>query len=142
MAILDKARTHLEKALEIDPEFAQARLALAALRSFDDADEALAVLRIERRANLNVEQRASMFGAVVAQRRQMRAGDQVQATILRSSFFQGDPDQRSGMGLGLAIARRVINAHGGRIEITDAEGSTGTCVMVSLPLCEARQARA
>lgn len=57
-------------------------------------------------------------------------------------FFQGDPDQRSGMGLGLAIARRVINAHGGRIEITDAEGSTGTCVIVSLPLCEARQARA
>jgi len=43
------------------PGFAasQVRLALAALRSFDDAEEALAVLRIERRANLNVEQRPS-----------------------------------------------------------------------------------
>ncbi len=36
----------------------QARLALAALRSFDDADEALAVLRIERRALLQTQGRA------------------------------------------------------------------------------------
>ena len=41
------------------PSFAvsQARLALAALRTFDDAAEALAVLRVERRANLRVDER-------------------------------------------------------------------------------------
>jgi signal transduction histidine kinase len=37
-----------------------------------------------------------------------------------------------GMGVGLSICRRIINAHGGRIEVQSVEGK-GTCFMVFLP---------
>ena len=49
-------------------------------------------------------------------------------------FFQGgDRAARSdgGAGLGLAISRAIIEAHGGRIWLADAEG--GTCVRFRLP---------
>ena len=51
-------------------------------------------------------------------------------------FFQGgDRAARSdgGAGLGLAISRAIIQAHGGRIWLADAE--VGTCVRFLLP-CE------
>ena len=39
-----------------------------------------------------------------------------------------------GCGLGLAIVREIVLAHGGRVEITDpAAGGTGTRVVVTLP---------
>jgi signal transduction histidine kinase len=49
-------------------------------------------------------------------------------------FFQGgDRSARSdgGAGLGLAISRAIIEAHGGQIWLTDAE--PGTCVRIRLP---------
>jgi len=46
VAILDEARTHLEKAIEINPEFAQARLALATLHHKQgNRSEAIQLLR-------------------------------------------------------------------------------------------------
>jgi signal transduction histidine kinase len=40
--------------------------------------------------------------------------------------------KRTGMGLGLAITKRIIEAHKGDIRITSAPGK-GTCVKISLP---------
>lgn len=75
-----------------------------------------------------------------------RAGDQV-AGVKLSILDNGDgiPEElrakvfspfctikAQGMGLGLAIAQRVVLDHGGRIDV-DAEGA-GVCVNVSLPL--------
>ncbi len=45
----------------------------------------------------------------------------------------GDIDERKtgGLGLGLSIARAIINAHGGTISVSSAPGA-GTCVVISI----------
>ncbi|HRT31969.1 MAG TPA: ATP-binding protein, partial [Anaerolineae bacterium] len=50
-------------------------------------------------------------------------------------FYRGAASHRfpQGMGLGLTIARDLITAHGGRIEIESAPGS-GSCFRLLLPL--------
>ena len=45
----------------------------------------------------------------------------------------GDTASGGGSGLGLAIVRAVAEAHGGRVELLDAEGG-GARFVVSLPL--------
>lgn len=47
-------------------------------------------------------------------------------------YFKGEPNQ-SGVGLGLYIARGLVDAHGGRIWIESTPGA-GTSVFVTLPL--------
>lgn len=49
-------------------------------------------------------------------------------------FYRVDPARtaRSGAGLGLAISKSIVDAHGGRIEITSVLGQ-GTCVRLALP---------
>jgi signal transduction histidine kinase len=42
----------------------------------------------------------------------------------------------AGLGLGLAICRRIVEAHGGRIGVSDAPGG-GACFAFTLPACEA-----
>lgn len=48
--------------------------------------------------------------------------------------WQGGEGQcrEDGAGLGLAIVRDIVEAHGGRVELLDARGA-GTCVRVRLP---------
>ncbi len=43
-------------------------------------------------------------------------------------------EQPSGTGMGLAIARGIVEAHGGRIWIKDTGPGQGTCVALTLPL--------
>ena len=61
------------------------------------------------------------------------------APELRERIFErfargaGDTAAGGGSGLGLAIVRAVAEAHGGRVELLDAEGG-GARFVVSLPL--------
>jgi two-component system sensor histidine kinase KdpD len=49
----------------------------------------------------------------------------------------GDQGQPSGTGMGLAIARGIVEAHGGRIWVEDGAEGRGTRFVVSLPTNEA-----
>jgi signal transduction histidine kinase len=54
-------------------------------------------------------------------------------------FIQGatrTPDRSRGLGLGLAIARHLIELHGGSIEVTSQGEGRGTTFTVRLPLLE------
>jgi len=48
-------------------------------------------------------------------------------------------DKPRGLGLGLAVARRVAENHGGTLEITSEEGQ-GTVVTLLLPFIKERSA--
>ncbi|MGH3036571.1 MAG: sensor histidine kinase [Gaiellaceae bacterium] len=57
-------------------------------------------------------------------------------------FFRASPAQEraiEGTGLGLTIARAIVRAHGGSIELTSVEGE-GTTARVRLPLAGPREA--
>jgi signal transduction histidine kinase len=81
-----------------------------------------------------------------------RAGEQLACTVtdtglgiptseipyLFERFYRGDPsraraEDQSGAGLGLAIARAIVEAHGGQIWI-ESEPGQGACVTFTLPL--------
>jgi signal transduction histidine kinase len=54
-------------------------------------------------------------------------------------FYRGGNVTVSGSGLGLPIAKRIVESHGGRIEVRSAEGS-GTEVDVTLPIGRSQMA--
>ena len=57
--------------------------------------------------------------------------DQVEKLFDR--YWQGNPRTRGGAGLGLTIARGIVEAHGGRMRVTSATG-TGSSFSFSLPV--------
>jgi signal transduction histidine kinase len=51
------------------------------------------------------------------------------------AFFRGERSRSrdtGGVGLGLTLAKRIVEAHGGTIDVTSSPGA-GTCVRVALP---------
>ena len=54
-------------------------------------------------------------------------------------FYRGGNATVSGSGLGLPIAKRIVESHGGRIDVRSAVGS-GTEVEVTLPIGRRRRA--
>jgi signal transduction histidine kinase len=54
-------------------------------------------------------------------------------------FYRGGNATVSGSGLGLPIAKRIVESHGGRIDLRSAIGS-GTEVDVTLPIGRRRSA--
>lgn len=57
---------------------------------------------------------------------------QEQQVYLFEPFWQGDPRSRGGAGLGLAIAKGIIEAHGGTIGVESSD-QLGTTFFFSLP---------
>jgi two-component system sensor histidine kinase KdpD len=51
-------------------------------------------------------------------------------------FVRLDADQSSGMGLGLPIARGIVESQGGTIEIQNGLGGKGTTFVIDLPIGE------
>ena len=48
-------------------------------------------------------------------------------------FVQGTPGERAGHGLGLAVARGIVDLHGGSIEAQSAGPNQGSEFVVPLP---------
>lgn len=48
-------------------------------------------------------------------------------------FFQVEPENRNGVGLGLSIAKAIVDAHGGLLSVESRVG-TGTVFSFTLPL--------
>ncbi|HSK47485.1 MAG TPA: HAMP domain-containing sensor histidine kinase [Coriobacteriia bacterium] len=61
-------------------------------------------------------------------------GSQSQLFALFGRLDFGDSRDTAGLGLGLAISARIVQAHGGRISYRDNEDGPGSIFSVSLPL--------
>jgi signal transduction histidine kinase len=60
-------------------------------------------------------------------------GDGIPADLLPRIFEPYVTTKAKGMGLGLPIARRIVEAHGGRIRVESRQGS-GSCFTITLPV--------
>jgi signal transduction histidine kinase len=60
-------------------------------------------------------------------------GPGMSETVLAQALLPFYSTKRQGTGLGLALSREIVEAHGGRIRLANREGG-GLCVALALPL--------
>ncbi len=122
-----------ERALWVDADFT--RLAQAFANLLDNA-----VKYTERGGRIYVSVSTDATEAVVTVR---DTGIGIEPALLPGIFDmfvqieQGPGRARSGLGIGLALARRLIELHGGRIDATSEGRGAGTTFTVRLPLAPA-----
>ena len=73
----------------------------------------------------NVVVRIRDFGAGIAEE---------ELPLIKKKFYKGSSKAR-GSGIGLAVCEEIVTMHGGRLDITNAEGG-GALVSISLPIVE------
>jgi signal transduction histidine kinase len=61
-----------------------------------------------------------------------KRGSGMSQTVLAQALLPFYSTKRSGTGLGLALAREIAEAHGGRIQLANRDGG-GFCVSLDLP---------
>jgi signal transduction histidine kinase len=81
-----------------------------------------------------VEARAADGCVAVSVKDRGRGIAEADLPFIFDEFFQAPERSEPGAGLGLAIARELAEAHGGRIDVRSAVGN-GTCFTVTLPVC-------
>lgn len=79
---------------------------------------------------LSVRRASSEFRIEILDR-----GSGMNPTVLANALLPFYSTKRSGAGLGLALTREIIEAHGGRIQLSNRPGG-GTCVVLALPAPE------
>lgn len=77
--------------------------------------------------NLRVQAQGNEWSIQVADR-----GPGMSDAVLSQALLPFYSTKRSGTGLGLALAREIVEAHGGRITLSNREGG-GLCVTLLLP---------
>jgi two-component system sensor histidine kinase KdpD len=120
-AIAEVVYSLVENAAKYSP--AGTRIRVTARRH---EDEALDVMVEDEGPGIPVEIREKVFTKFY------RAGDATAANA--DAGAAGAPARPDGLGMGLAIARGIIDAHGGRVWIEDGANGRGTRVICRIPI--------